>query len=176
MYLPIFFRVASLALMWSYDCCCACEVILKDTGKIGWYLTTTKYNHVRIICTVWGMYCSRERYPGSHYWSYYRDTLSICQALPLTWRSRSWVSVLAVDSGHVRAVSASERRRYICNVFSHWLRLFSRDLNQWKTDSGRIMSYSDLTKWQGNNLVIPAANAMTTWLLICSTICVRYYT
>ena len=32
--------------------------------------------------------------------------------------------------GHVRTVSANERRRYISNVFSHWLRRFSHDLRQ----------------------------------------------
>ena len=29
--------------------------------------------------------------------------------------------------GHVRTVSATERRRYICNVFSHWLKPYSCD-------------------------------------------------
>ena len=44
MYFPISFRIASLALGQSYDCPSAREVTLKDMGKIGWYITTTKCN------------------------------------------------------------------------------------------------------------------------------------
>ena len=32
-----------------------------------------------------------------------------------------WVRFLSIISGHLRTLSASEKRRYICNVFSHWL-------------------------------------------------------
>ena len=31
-----------------------------------------------------------------------------------------------------RAVSAKEGRRYLCNVFSHWLKSLSRDMRQKK--------------------------------------------
>ena len=41
-YLPIFFRVASLALGQLYDCPSACEVTLKDIGRISCCLTTSK--------------------------------------------------------------------------------------------------------------------------------------
>ena len=40
------------------------------------------------------------------------------------------VDILSVISGHVRTLSANERRRYICNVISHWLRSFTRDQSQ----------------------------------------------
>ena len=43
MYLPISFRVTSLALGQSYDCPSASEVTLKDMGKINKYQTTTKH-------------------------------------------------------------------------------------------------------------------------------------
>ena len=39
----------------------------------------------------------------------------------------TWVHLVSISLGHMRLVSANERIRYICNVFSHWLRLFSRD-------------------------------------------------
>ena len=32
-----------------------------------------------------------------------------------------WVRFLSIISGHLRTLSASKKRRYICNVFSHWL-------------------------------------------------------
>ena len=35
------------------------------------------------------------------------------------------VRFLFIDSGHMRMISSNERRLYICNVFSHWLRSFS---------------------------------------------------
>ena len=40
------------------------------------------------------------------------------------------VRFLSAISGHVKTISVSERRRYICNVFSYWLRSFSRDLGR----------------------------------------------
>ena len=40
-YIPIFFRVASLALGQTYDCPSACEVIPKDMGNIDQFSSTT---------------------------------------------------------------------------------------------------------------------------------------
>ena len=42
-YLPLSFRVASLALGQSLDCPSASEVTLKNMGTINWYQTTTKH-------------------------------------------------------------------------------------------------------------------------------------
>ena len=43
--------------------------------------------------------------------------------------THTWsIFYLLFHSGHMRTVSANERRRYISNVFSHWLRLFTCDL------------------------------------------------
>ena len=45
----------------------------------------------------------------------------------------SWgVPYLSTGSGHVIMVSANERRRYTCKVFSHWLRPLSHDLRKQK--------------------------------------------
>ena len=35
-------------------------------------------------------------------------------------------------SGHLTTSSANGRKRFSCNVFDHWLRPFSRDLNQFR--------------------------------------------
>ena len=43
-YLPIFFKIISLALGKSYDCPSASEATLKEMGRISQCLTTTKYN------------------------------------------------------------------------------------------------------------------------------------
>ena len=43
----------------------------------------------------------------------------------LTHSVRSGSVLLSINSSHVTTVSANERRRYICNVFSHWLRPLS---------------------------------------------------
>ena len=48
-YLPVFFRVSSLALGQSYGCPIASEVTLKDKGKINQNLTKIKHKHV---CTM----------------------------------------------------------------------------------------------------------------------------
>ena len=48
--------------------------------------------------------------------------------------SVAWDHILSPVSSHVRTSSANERRRYICNVFSHWLRPFSRALRPWIRD------------------------------------------
>ena len=42
LHVPIFFKVASLALGQSYDCPSASEATLKDMGKINWYQTHNK--------------------------------------------------------------------------------------------------------------------------------------
>ena len=42
LYLPISFKITTLALGQSYDCPSASEVTLKDLVNIGWYLITTK--------------------------------------------------------------------------------------------------------------------------------------
>ena len=49
MHYPISFRVTSLALGQSYDCPSASEVTLKDAGKIGQNLMTTKQNIVWVL-------------------------------------------------------------------------------------------------------------------------------
>ena len=57
-------------------------------------------------------------------------------AIKVCVHARSWywkqvktkVHFLSPDIGHMRTVSANERRCYLCNIFSHWLKLFSCDL------------------------------------------------
>ena len=54
-YIPIYFRVASLALGQSYDCPSASEATLKDMGyKIRWYLWPC--NKMLIVSILSGMY------------------------------------------------------------------------------------------------------------------------
>ena len=53
------------------------------------------------------------------------------------------VHILSIASGHMRMVSANERRRYICNVFSHWLRPFSCD-QRWQTNSAYTANHQHL--------------------------------
>ena len=50
-FLPISFRVTSLAQGQSNDCPCASEVTLKDIGKMNQYQTTTKYKSVPLRWT-----------------------------------------------------------------------------------------------------------------------------
>ena len=47
----------------------------------------------------------------------------------------SGLCFLSTASVHVKMFSASEKRLCICNVFSHWLRPFLRDL-RYQTDNG----------------------------------------
>ena len=56
LYLPIFFRVASLALGQSYDCPSASEVTLNDMIKIDHQLLITKLSNADTICIICGMY------------------------------------------------------------------------------------------------------------------------
>ena len=49
MHLPIFFRVASLALAWSYNYHSASKVTLNDMGKIERYSKTTHHSKALII-------------------------------------------------------------------------------------------------------------------------------
>ena len=58
LYLPISFRVTSLALGQSYDCPSASEVTLKDMGKIYQYQPTTKHNKTWTVCMIHGMMTS----------------------------------------------------------------------------------------------------------------------
>ena len=46
MYLPITFRIASLAIVQSYDCANASEITLKDIFKISYQQSITKYGEV----------------------------------------------------------------------------------------------------------------------------------
>ena len=54
---PIFFSIASVALGQSYFPS-AREVILKDMGIIGWYLTTTKHNKMGTVHLFFWMCCT----------------------------------------------------------------------------------------------------------------------
>ena len=45
--------------------------------------------------------------------------------------------MLFIISGHVMEVLANERRHYICNIFSHWLRLPSRVLKSRKSRNNK---------------------------------------
>ena len=56
-YWLIFIRVASLALGQSYDSPSAIEVILKNMGTIGQYLTTTTHNIPQTVCLLFRMPC-----------------------------------------------------------------------------------------------------------------------
>ena len=58
-YLPIFFRVASLALGNLYECSNAREVTQKDMDEINCDLITTKYNKARTVSIILGAYCTR---------------------------------------------------------------------------------------------------------------------
>ena len=55
-YLPIFFRVTSLALGQSWDCPSASEVTLKDMGKINLYLTTREHKKLQTLYIIPGIY------------------------------------------------------------------------------------------------------------------------
>ena len=71
----------------------------------------------------------------------------VCQSVP-SYTSCYWITT---GQSHVRTVSANERRRYICNVLSHWLIPFSRDLRSWvKTDLDSIcwlLGWYDQQPW-----------------------------
>ena len=61
-YLPIFFRVPSLALGQSYARPIAREVTLKEMGKISRYQITTKQNKMQIVCMFVVVYCNQNGY------------------------------------------------------------------------------------------------------------------
>ena len=54
-YLPISFRVASLALGQSYDCPSASEATLIDMDKTNQYQTTAKHNKTWTLCIILGI-------------------------------------------------------------------------------------------------------------------------
>ena len=53
---PISFRVTSLALEQSYDCLSACEVTLKDIGKIPPKSAYNRYSKCTTMCMIIGIY------------------------------------------------------------------------------------------------------------------------
>ena len=60
----------------------------------------------------------------SHYGNFHDDEILYCirhHGIAIG------VNFLSATSGHVRTTPSNERRRYICKVFSHWLRPLSRD-------------------------------------------------
>ena len=98
-----------------------------------WPVTRKMFPLDDVIMCIWKRRQENVGYPGP--------------VLKCLWMALSLLSLLLSDSrvypmvhfildptyisGHVRTVSANERRRYICNVCSHRLRPFSCDLRSW---------------------------------------------
>ena len=64
--------------------------------------------------------------------------------------SHAKVRFLFIVSGRVMAVLANEQRRYICNVFTHWLRTFSHDLGIYTENGPWPMSYRQIKSNKNN--------------------------
>ena len=83
--------------------------------------------------------------------------------------------ILGTIPGHVRTLSANERRRYKCNVFSYWPRSFSNVLRQ-NIKVGPLVTYvymvrGVLTSWGGGGSPFEKTNKFNTfysWKQMCT--------
>ena len=99
-----------------------CNIKVKDFGFPSYFVcqnvtqpSTYQYNLQMLVSL---------QYHTVSYW--YRETTG--PTLESSIPSRVHFLCFALD--HVTKISANERRRYRCNVFSHWLRPWSHDLRQ----------------------------------------------
>ena len=67
-----------------------------------------------------------------------------------------------VDSDHVSRVLANERRRYICNVFSHWPRPCSRDLSSYINKN----DFDARHRWKWKNVTLLFCNVWSVYTTV----------
>ena len=101
------------------------------------YTFSFKKMHFKMSSAKWQQFCLGLNVlilVSQHMWQ--RSIIKLLNdASSILNRKKIRVCFLPAIWGHVRMVLANERRRYICNVFSHWLRLFSCDLMK-KVENG----------------------------------------